>query len=977
MAKRIFSKLIVQSLATTIVVAPVLSVVSMKQSNHESSIVSDRAYTEIDILADIGDTLDGLMTGNAIVRYIRGVAFKQFKKIIQENHLSLIQEFFTDIVAQDPTFDYLSLINDALVATNLPNLRTDGFPFDMNAEADELDDLVIKFMNDNEDGHESNRYSYLFIDYIYTVSRSVPEFSSLINPLIDGWASQKAGEYGLNYGEDSHAIGLKEMVAELEKNAQSIYNTVGFIDSTRPWKKFTTVSNNFRSAFADYWEPAVGKSSFKIKTETEINNRFRSDINQLKDVNGATPNVENTSETFTISQQKEIEALLGGANFDFSEQTHRNSLESVFPGIISTITGYVGHTISPTIVINQKFEKDNDNYGFTTFTFEIGFDTNKVSFTRKVKTFAEISQIEKIKNIITSAFMLQNKWTESDYLSFINNVYIADETLLRFSETEYHIDDNQLFDRYVTIDEPGKRPLSNHISNIDQNAKITWRLTNKSAIAKNETVKIYAEITSKDEEGNESTETVGYNPLSPLRFTIAITDRIIPVNIQSPITNNLVASDMTPKLEKRDYENKTIREILLLTFGNDFTTIETGLADIVTYRKNIESYNSIIQSNPIYTIEYKYKEGWIWGSSDKVTIEYTISDTSYKDVASSVNVQFTGTIQIPINNSVKEYYDWVNQKIINPIIDGNNIDEYTGKDFTIDELNGILSGIKEKIAEANAKNISFTYGTSWATSNKLYVKFTFTNLDNITDTLVLDKLISVDNMATTAEIQEKIDEARDLLDRYVSAVSSIDISDVEQKAIFIEMLNETYREFVESVEGKRITKDFLEARYVEYVTKMDELMMAAIAYQKEEILKELEEIFGSIEDIPQEVLDWLAEDYDRINDLLKMSKDEIEAFMKLIAMLKKFNATALINHLKRLDDVSKGVIVGVAGVASVVSILGGSATLKSLRLNSRLKKAGDSTVVKHKTWLSIGVSLVAIAIAVSLLLFVFITKGGF
>lgn len=110
-------------------------------------------------------------------------------------------------------------------------------------------------------------------------------------------------------------------------------------------------------------------------------------------------------------------------------------------------------------------------------------------------------------------------------------------------------------------------------------------------------------------------------------------------------------------------------------------------------------------------------------------------------------------------------------------------------------------------------------------------------------------------MATTAEIQEKIDEARDLLDRYVSAVSSIDISDVEQKAIFIEMLNETYREFVESVEGKRITKDFLEARYVEYVTKMDELMMAAIAYQKEEILKELEEIFGSIEDIPQEVLD--------------------------------------------------------------------------------------------------------------------------
>lgn len=80
-----------------------------------------------------------------------------------------------------------------------------------------------------------------------------------------------------------------------------------------------------------------------------------------------------------------------------------------------------------------------------------------------------------------------------------------------------------------------------------------------------------------------------------------------------------------------------------------------------------------------------------------------------------------------------------------------------------------------------------------------------------------------------------------------------------------------------------------------------------------------------------------------------MSKDEIEAFMKLIAMLKKFNATALINHLKRLDDVSKGVIVGVAGVASVVSILGGSATLKSLRLNSRLKKAGDSTVVKHKT----------------------------
>lgn len=975
MKKQFKQKIFIRSLVSTITVAPVLSVVAMSPKTSTRNVVESREYAILDILDDMKTQGESMVTGGVILKYARLKAFAEFNAMVSEDQdaLDSIKEAFESRIENDPTLSPKDVIADAFDAIGLPTYNPNGLPGSGADDTNDIDDFVKNDIRNNS----SLIPGFISAIENYYISETITE---KISSRID-WVSQtKATEYGLDISKIEEANFIKQVRNSLNSNIQTIYDKVAYIDSTRPFKLQSAVLNQFSSDFDLLWNgTGSSKTTYKLGTENEVMSKIRTKINDLEDVNGEKDGVVTSTEAFSVENQLALQKLLGGELFDLNQQTHKTALNAIFPELVKTITDFTSYTISPTISLRQKYESFNDNYGFTTFTFTVSFDsTSRIVFTRKVKTYAQLAQIEKIVNIINGAFSSSYTVDEKEYYETLTK-YATDRT---GGEFEDEIDNKEFFDEIVPKDADNKK-LSFLINGIDINSSVVWRISNKKALAKGEVVKIYADIRAKNVAGDYEEETIGFDAaLSSTKFTIQIKDRMTKL-IKEDLSDRFVIDSNTPKIEKEEFNNSSITSMLSKVFKTEYTNFLNTISSIGGERKRIEAWNAPLNQRPnnqIYSIQYQVRPGWEWGSSDNAPIQYTIFDNSYSEIQDRLDsiLMLSGEFEIPTNNSVKKYYDIIYASIVQPEINGENIDDYPdGTTIDINLMNKIIIAYKSIVAEADNDKIDITYSTTIRDGSNISVTFVFQNREQINDRMTLKKVISVDNLASQEEIQAKKNAAFLILKIYRDSINEIQYKDPKAKEPFIEQLELTYNKFILDVSFPKLTTERLNSLWEKYEQDMEAIMLAAIAYQKEEILKELDEIFGGRENIPKEILDWIEEDFNRINDLLNMSKSQIDMLLKLLKMLRDFNAQNFLNQLNQLSTISKGIITGVAGVAGIVGILGASATTKSLAMNARLKKTQTATITKHKTWLSITVTAISIAVAVTLLVYVFVTKGGF
>ena len=738
---------------------------------------------------------------------------------------------------------------------------------------------------------------------------------SIINKKLSDFSSQ----YNLDFAKQESNI-AKNIYDNINAQYYTLLNNAKVQKDGRPYIDKVL----FRKTLDSIVNSEIIKASTIHSIEAEMLEKFENEVRKIK-----------PAKNFSFKDLIELE-----------KNTDVNKYEQVFSGLKKIIDRFKSKQPKSTFSINVGKQDYDLISGKTTFNFNTKINNTIKDFNIQVDTKkyenTAIKIKDKIKQLVIPTISLKQNIADQlindyDFTIFRKNVKKIDDaikTVVNFKDVSYLM----------------SAKYDNAQSGVSKNSKmnISLELTDNKETDKNfQTVKMNFQINIKrtiDDDFNIIKKSIdARNP-----------DYVFLEEAKEPILaagTTLTKADMFKfwKYVKPGYKNI---ENLLNNFKLD------GKEYKITGKVKDNTYNASNKDQRMITIDYFLEE-----------------ENGSKNIRSgSVLYNITQSAVASIVDKLKKLKLTKN----NPITD-KNIHSYVGKNG-IQELGKLLYGVEKVVDDAKNLQDKVIIETKpfYIDGQILYTDFSvYRKNDKIGTEVILKREISHKFIGKSEKEVAKRNN-NNTANKYKQIIDATKDKELGKK--LKKEIDEFKIDANKKIDGQDIkTETQIDGIIKTMDTKMKEVINNAIKSDYKKLIEEAKKIYGN--PLPKEIMKQIISKKDELKHELGKINPKSAHTKDVMKLLKNFDISKILNKAKILSNLSKYALVGISGILGVGGLISLYNALKIWTTNKKMKDIPNSKLklksAKKMGLLSMAIGALAIGGSITLILFIFIIKGGF